>query len=172
MSIIIPAGTQIHIKIVPTHDLYIKLGYTLAGITMYVAYDHYIGDVLVIPQNTIIIGDFITTANTVVFNAYTMVLNGVTYVISAAGTPIYSYANFSSSDIGLNTNVLDNVIYTYKGTNQYTRSAYFTSVLITAKGNQQLAHTELVLRDTNPDLSFFNIDTYDIPIIFNLDVTA
>jgi len=170
MSTLIPAGTVIHIKIIPTNDLYIKFGYTLAGITMYVAYDHYIGGILVVPQNTIIIGDFVTTSSSVVFNAYTMVLNGVTYSISASGIPQYAFTTFSSQDIGTNTNVLDQVIYTNKGTNQYTRSAYFTSVIITAKGNQQLSHTELVLRDTTQDLSFFNIDTMDIPIVFSCSV--
>jgi hypothetical protein len=168
---LVQVGTQMLLRLIPPRDIYIKRGYSAANITMAIATTNS-DNTLITPTQYDVIGDFVTTATTVSFNANYIVINGINYPISASGTPTFSISGFYSGDIGTTTNVIDMLVEIEETTNPitYQRVAYFTTIVPLPNNMAELIRSEIILTDTTLDLTFYQISTGEITVRFTSSV--
>jgi hypothetical protein len=164
-TISIPAGTPIRVGTVPGRLMFLRRGSSITNMIFTVLYTVTIGTVI-IPENSLIVGNFTSNGRFAVFNATTLIINNISYNISATSCDFNIKSEFNSAEIN-NVNVIDNLLYIKYATNQIRRIAYYIKTFITNKGNIQYIHTDTVLLDRDVDSVFFQISTGEILLIAN-----
>ncbi|BCS83401.1 hypothetical protein QLL95_gp0722 [Cotonvirus japonicus] len=155
----IPAGTRMYLTKKNNHKFYIQPDKTLVNDNLYVAYDVKIAGIVVIPQGTRVIGNWVAESSP----SIAVQLQLTKIFLHGSGQDISADSDLMDNVVDYNVNELNGACYLYKQKHYRATSNLYRRIVNTRCNVKTLP-------DNNRNMIYVEADTQEIPVTLTKDL--